>query len=97
MAETIVASHGNRGECRMRRSEKGVCRRSFAAVMGDFQNVGMDQQILGDEVKFDLFFDIAGEEEGVAAVGEAEDQGVVILRGGTRIGPLPDGAQRPVR
>jgi len=91
MAVGIIFAGGDDGDLRVDGGEEVVGGGIFAAVVADFEDVGVEGGggIFGENLAFDLFFGVAREHESAGTEGPAHDDGVVVVGGGGGFGGGP--------
>lgn len=72
----IIDAAGNGRRLRGYGLHEGIGRRRLAAVVADFQDIGLD--VLFEELLLDFLLGVAGEQHGELAVGHLADNGIVI-------------------
>lgn len=79
MSERVVLADGNGADFRVNRGEKIFRGRGFAAVVGNFEEIGGEIGSLRENGSLGGPFDVAGEKQMNGGVGNAQDNGVVIF------------------
>jgi len=88
VAEGIRLADGDDGEFGLHGFEKCFDGGCLAAVVWDFERVSLERRALGNQRGFHFFLDVTGEHEIAVAVGEAQDQGIIVVRGGDALSVL---------
>lgn len=88
MAVGIAGAGGNDGDAGTDRSEEIRGGRTLAAVMADFENIGLKNgfRVFAEDSVLGLLFGVAGQKKSFVAEVEAQDEGVVVLCGGGGVG-----------
>lgn len=81
VAVTIVEAGGDQSESGAGGIQEVLGGGSAAAVVRHLEDVGERDIVLGEHLAFDRALDVAGKQEGAFAIADAEDQGVVVVRG----------------